>query len=106
MIPPRLGGQQRVLRVTGLEAVEIVRERALQQVAGARPFDLDLPHVRDVEDAGAGAHGPVLGDHALVLDGHLPAGERHHARAQRHMAFEERRAPQRLHRRDASPSTS
>ncbi len=78
--PARVGRQQRVLRVAGRELVDVVRERRLQQVAGRRPFDLDLAHVRDVEDAGVRAHGPVLGDHALVLDRHLPARERHHPR--------------------------
>ena len=96
--PAGLVGQQRVLRLAGREPVDVVRERRLQQVARRRPFDLDLAHVRDVEDAGVGAHGAVLGDHALVLDGHLPAGERHHARAERDVAVEERRAAQRLHR--------
>ena len=71
----------------------------LQQVAGGRSLDLDLAHVRDVEDAGVGADRAVLGDHALVLDRHLPAGERHHARAGGDVAVVERRPAKRLHRR-------
>ena len=97
--PARLGRQQRVLRVAGRQLVDVVREHRLQDVARRRPLDLDLAHVGDVEDAGVGAHGPVLGDHALVLDGHLPAGERNESRACRHVAVVERRPAQRLHRR-------
>ena len=69
----------------------------LQQVARRRPFDLDLAHVRDVEDAGVGSDGPVLLDHALVLHGHLPAGEGNHARPEGDVTIVERRLPQRLH---------
>ena len=39
-----------------------------------RALDLELAHVRDVEDAAVVADREVLGDHALVLDGHVPAG--------------------------------
>src|SRR5207247_2734422 len=62
-----------------------------------RALDLDLAHVRDVEDAGVGAHGPMLGDDAFVLDGHLPPGERDHPCAESDVAVVEWRAPQRLH---------
>jgi hypothetical protein len=68
----------------------------------ARAFDVELAHVRDVEDAGVGAHGSMLADHALVLDGHLPPGERNHARPGGHMAVVERRAEKRLHRSDCN----
>ena len=69
-------GQQRVLRVALAELVEIVREQRLKQLVRVRALDVELAHVRDVEDAAVGAHRPVLRDDALVLDGHLPAGER------------------------------
>src|SRR4029453_5878040 len=62
-----------------------------------RAFDLELAHVRDVEDPGGGADRLVLGDHALVLHGHLPAGERHHARIQRAVPLVERGPAERLH---------
>ena len=62
----------------------------------SRPLDLELAHVRDVEDAGVGAHGAMLLDHALVLDRHLPAGEGNHPRAERDVAVVERRLQQRL----------
>ena len=61
-----------------------------------RALYLELPHVRDVEHAAVGAHGPVLLDHALVLDGHLPAGERDHSRAERDVTIVERRPLKRL----------
>ena len=57
-----------------------------------RPLDLDLAHVRDVEDAGVGANGAVLLDDALVLDGHLPAGERNHPCPERDVPVVQRRA--------------
>ena len=88
--------QQRVLRFTLVEPVEVVRQRSLQELAGARPLDLELAHVRDVEDARVGPHRPVLGDDALVLHGHLPAGERHHPRPQLDVPIVERRVEERL----------
>ena len=94
--PAVLVREQRVLRLAGREPVEIVRERALQQLAGARSLDLELAHVRDVEDAGIGPHRAVLRDHALVLHGHLPAGERHHPRAELDVPVVERRVQERL----------
>ena len=72
--------------------VEVVREQRLQQLVRVRPLDLELAHVRDVEDAAVAAHRAVLRDHALVLDGHLPAGERHHPRAGGDVAVVQRRA--------------
>ena len=95
--PAVLVRQQRVLRAADLGLVEIVREQGLQQVVRLRALDLDLAHVRDVEDAPVLTHRPVLGDHTLVLHGHLPAGERNHSGAERDMALVERRAEQGLH---------
>ena len=80
------------------EPVEVVREERLQELARRRPLDVELAHVRDVEDAAVLAHGAVLRDDALVLHGHLPAGEGHHARACREVALVERRPQKRLHR--------
>ena len=99
----RLVREQRVLRVAGLEPVEVVRERRLAAARGRSALDLELAHVRDVEDARVGAHRHVLGDDTLVLDGHLPAGERHHPRPERDVPVVERRPAKRLHPgRDAS----
>ena len=99
MIPPSLVRQQRVLGVAVAEPVEVVREQRLEQLVRRRAFDVELAHVRDVEDAAVLAHGAVLRDHALVLHRHLPAGERHHARAGREVALVERRPQKRLHAR-------
>ncbi len=43
--------------------------------------DFDLPHVADVEQAGAFAHRQVLGDNPGVFNRHVPAAERDHFRA-------------------------
>ena len=42
---------------------------------------MQLAHMADVEQAGAGARPVMLGDDALILDRHRIAGERHHAAA-------------------------
>jgi hypothetical protein len=83
--------QQRVLGLARLEAVEVVRQGRLQQLVRPRPLDLELAHVRDVEDARVRADGAVLGDDAGVLDRHLPAGEGNHARAELDVSVVERR---------------
>ena len=97
--PSALVRDERVLRVTGLEPVDVVGERRLQQVTRSRPLDFQLAHVRDVEDARVGSHRLVLRDDALVLDRHLPPRERDHPRAERDVAIMERRPAQRLHPR-------
>ena len=76
-----LAAQQRVLRAARLDLADVVGQQVLEELGGARPARRDLAHVRDVEDAGAGAHRDVLLAHALVLHRHLPARERNHARA-------------------------
>ena len=53
---------------------------ALQRALAA---ELDLPHVRDVEQTGRAPHRLVLGHHPGVLDGHVPAGEVDHPRPER-----------------------
>ncbi len=47
----------------------------VDDLRGVLAFEEQLAHVRGVEEAGRGAHGPVLLGDARVLDGHLPAGE-------------------------------
>ena len=91
--------EQRVLRTTDLDLLDVVREERLEQLPCRRALDLELAHVRDVEDAAVLADCPVLGDHSLVLDRHLPAREGHHSGAQRDVALVERRAKQCLHAR-------
>ena len=93
-MPPRVVRQQRVLGLAVGEPREVVREQALQELELRRALDVELAHVRDVEDAAVAPDGEMLGDHALVLDGHLPAGERHHAGAEGDVAIVQRRASQ------------
>ena len=96
MIPPRSFVSSVYCASPGSIRSRSFESRRLEERVRLRPLDLDLAHVRDVEDAGVGAHGPVLLDDALVLDGHLPAGERHHPRPERDVAVVERRALERL----------
>ena len=83
------------------DLVEIVREHGLEQLVHVRSFDVELSHVRDVEDAAVAAHGAVLRDDALVLDGHLPPGERHHACSGGDVTSVERRLREGLHAPDS-----
>ena len=94
--PAVLVRQERVLRLPRRDPVEVVREEALQEGGRLRPLDLDLAHVRDVEDAGVRADGLVLLDDALVLDGHLPAGERNHPSPERNVPVVQRRSQESL----------
>ncbi len=97
--PALLVGQERVLRPADVDLVDVVREQRLEELPGRRPLDVELAHVRDVEDAAVLTHRPVLGNDALVLHRHLPTGEGHHPRAQRDVALVERSPEQRLHAR-------
>src|SRR5262249_59971391 len=89
-------GEQRVLRLADADPVEIVGQRGLQELRRARALDLELAHVRDVEDAAVGSYRLVLWDDAFVLDRHLPAGERNHPRAEGDVRVVERRPQERL----------
>ena len=53
--------------------------------------DLDLAHVADVEQPGAGAHRGMLVRQAAVLDRHVPAAERNHPGSGGAVASVERR---------------
>ena len=97
MIPPRSFVRSVYCASPDSDLVEVVREQPLEELLRARALDLELAHVRDVEDAGVGPHRAVLGDDALVLDGHLPARERDEPRAERGVPVVKRRAEQRLH---------
>jgi hypothetical protein len=98
--PAPLVGQQRVLSLPRLDPIDVIRERRLQQLGGARTFDFELAHVGDVENAAVIAHGLVLADDTRVLHRHLPAGERNHARTERNVTVVERRSQQRLGHRE------
>jgi hypothetical protein len=87
--------QQRLLGVAGADAIEVVREHPLGEGQGAGAPQLELPHVRDVEDAGRRSHRLMLGDDALVLHRHLPAGEGNDPRTRRDMAVVQRRPTER-----------
>jgi hypothetical protein len=102
-----LGEEPGVVGPARRELRHVVGGQALEQRLGARAAHPDLAHVRDIEEAGGGAHRLVLLDDAGVLDRHLPAGERHQAAARLDVAFMKRRSPQVLgaltvlgHRRD------
>ena len=97
--PAAVVRQERVLRLPGLQLVEVVRERRLKQLGRARPLDLELAHVRDVEDSGVAAHRLVLLDHSCVLNGHLPARKRNEPSAERDVAVVERSPEQGLSHR-------
>ena len=90
--PAVLAAQHAVLRAVGGELGDVVGEDPLQERLGVGPGRLDLAHVRDVEDAGALAHGLVLGADPAVLDRHLPAREGNEPRAGRHVAVVQRGA--------------
>ena len=91
--------EERVLRTSDLDPVEVVREQALEEVLRVRALDLELTHVRDVEDAAVRADGPMLFEHAGVLHRHVPAGERHHPCAERHVTVMKRCLRKGLHGR-------
>jgi hypothetical protein len=59
----------------------------LEEPACARPFDLELAHVRDVEGAGVLTHRAVFRNDPGVLHRHLPAREGHHPRPEGDMAI-------------------
>ncbi len=76
----------------------VVGEHALQEGERARPLDLDLAHVRDVEHAGVRAHRRVLLADPLVGDRHLPAGKGNELGAELGVALVEGRASAALRR--------
>ncbi len=85
--PAPVVGEQRVLRVAVSRLVEVVCEARLQVIVGAVPRDLQLSHVRDVEDARGRPHRAVLAHDGRVLHRHLPAGKRDEARAESGVAL-------------------
>src|SRR5476651_375628 len=83
--------QAGVLRLPDLQLRRVVRRDALDRRERVLAGDLDLAHVADVEDPGAGAHGRVFVREAAVLDGHVPAAERDHFGSRGAVAGVERR---------------
>ncbi len=89
-----LVAEQAVARLSRLEARDVARDEPIERGARLRSVEMELAHVREIEETRGFAHGAVLGDDPRVLDGHLVAGERHHPRAERPMLLVQRRPPQ------------
>ena len=79
-------GQRGILRLPNRQSRRVVGRQPLDGREGVGAGQLDLAHVTDIEEPGAGADGQVLIGDARVLDGHFPAAELDHARAARHDA--------------------
>ena len=78
-----VGQQQAVALLVHAQADHVHGHQRLQRAGSVGPDELQLAHVRDVEQAGGFAHLLVLGDQAVfVLHRHRIAGKGHHAGAQ------------------------
>ena len=89
-----LVAQKPIPRLSDGEPGDVARDEPIDGGQRCRSLEVELSHVREVEEARGLAHGAVLGHDPGVLDGHLVARERHHARAETAVLFVERRAPQ------------
>ena len=69
---------QRVLPVTGREAVHVVCKEAVQPCRRARALCKKLTHVRNVEDPECAAHCVVFVHDSRILHRHVPAAEADH----------------------------
>src|SRR5687767_8845878 len=77
---PAVGiAQHRVLRLANDKGTRIAHHRVTQDGDGLLAGDLELAHVREVEQADGGSDGAVLLDDRAVLHRHLIAGEGHHS---------------------------
>ena len=84
--PAVLLQQARVERLSPhFQLVDIVRQRVAQEIARARPAQIDREHVRNIEHARIAAHSVVLVDLRTVADGHVPPAEIDHLGAGRAM---------------------
>ena len=88
------------------DALQIVREQALQRIECAEPEHPELAHVADVEDARGLPYSLVLVDDAGVLHRHLPSRERHHSSPQGEMLLVQRGALQLIGHGCSRPSFS
>ena len=77
------------------ELADVVGRQPLEHAERVPARDVELAHVRDVEEPDALAHGAVLLEDAGVLDGHLPAAEVDQLRAELAVQVVERRALER-----------
>jgi hypothetical protein len=74
-------GQRGIVRLIHLKARGVVARDVLHRGEGVLAGNLDLAHVRHVEESGAGADSQVLGRDAGILHGHVPAAKGDHPRA-------------------------
>ena len=66
-----------------MSAAYVIAGDPVDEGIPVRAGDLELAHMRHIEDAGGGADGVMLGqDSAGVLHRHLPAGKGNHLPAQ------------------------
>ena len=97
-MPPVASSQHSVYcALPGRDPAEVVAQRGVDVVGGARAADQRLAEVADVEDADRLAHRRVLLDDAGpgVLQRHRPAAELGELRAQRDVPLVQRRGEQR-----------
>ena len=80
--PAGFGAAQRVLRLAGPDAAQVVGERRVDELGGARARTRRLAEVADVEQADGVAGGGVLADRAGIGHRHQPAAELGEARAE------------------------
>ena len=80
------GAAQRVLRLARPDAAQVVGERGVDELRGARSADQRLTEVADVEQADRVAGGGVLTDRARIRHRHQPAAELGETGAQLTMA--------------------
>ena len=82
-----VGAAQRVLRLAGPDATQVVGQRGVDVLGGAGPAHQRLAEVADVEKADGVARRGVLADRARVRDRHQPAAELGETRAELAMTF-------------------
>ena len=90
-----IGQERRVVAAPVPELRDIVGREPLQGRERPGTRHLELTHVRDVEDACALAHRPVLLEDSLILHRHLPSPEVDQLRSQLPMQRVERGSLQR-----------
>ena len=90
---PALVAEKPVARLPHVEARDVARDQPIDGSLRAPAAEVELPHVRQVEEPGARTNGAVLGDDPRVLDWHLVAREGDHLRTEVPMLVVERRAP-------------
>ena len=85
------GANHRVLGPPDGQRPRVADERRGERVTGVFALDVELAHVRQVEQARPLPDRPMLVEDARVLDGHEPAAELDEPRAERAMDVDQRR---------------